>query len=304
MKKAVLLIVSLWLGLNLSAQLPYQQYFDGPQPNPISITLVPSANNAWQVGKPQKTLFRNAKSAPHVIITDTLNPYPVNANHSFVFGIPLANSGFGGNYIYALRWTQKLDLDTGLDGGIVELSNDGTNWQNAHNNPNSYQFYGFTPGSKVTLPSGEIAFSGRDTTWRDLWLCVRSTYAHQNDTLYFRFSLKSDSIQTTQEGWMIDNFNFATSILHPVKEISQIDPVVVYPNITTGIVNIEMKKLRDSDGIDEIELIDESGRVVERYGKNYTKVVLDITKHKPGLYHLRVTTHNKAQLFKLVYEKN
>lgn len=302
MKQTALLFVALCSGLASLAQQSYVQSFDGPQPNSFSVTLVPSTNNTWQIGKPQKTMFNAAKSAPRVIVTDTINSYPVNDVSSFVFGIPLQNSS--GNFIYALRWVQKLDLDAGLDGGIVEFSNDKVSWQNAHNNPNSYQFYGFTPASKVTLPSGDYAFSGRDTTWRDLWLCVKSTYAHQNDTLYFRFSLKSDGTQTNKEGWMIDNFRFETTILHPVKEISQLDPVVVYPNITTGMVNIEMKKLRDSDGIDEIELIDESGRVVERYGKNYTKVVLDISNHKPGLYHLRVTIHNKAQLFKLVYEKN
>lgn len=297
----ILLLFAACVGLTVHSQGNYNQSFDGPQPNSFSVTLVPSANNTWQIGKPQKTFFNAAKSAPRVIVTDTLNPYPVNDASAFVFGVRVNTSG---NYIYALRWVQKLDMDAGLDGGIVEFSNDKVNWQNAHNNANSYQFYGFTPSSKVTLPSGEYAFSGRDTTWRDLWLCVKSSYAQQNDTLYFRFSLKSDGIQNNKEGWMIDNFRFETTILHPVKEISQIDPVVVYPNITTGIVNVEMKKLKDSDGIDDIELIDESGRVVERFGKNYTKVVLDISNHKPGLYYLRVTSHNKTQLFKVVYEKN
>ncbi len=301
MKKTILLFVAICSGLASHAQGYYAQSFDGPQPNSFSVTLVPSANNVWQIGKPQKTFFNAAKSTPRVIVTDTINSYPVNNVSGFVFGVPLQNSS--GNFIYALRWVQKLDLDAGLDGGIVEFSNDQVSWQNAHNNPNSYQFYGFTPASKVTLASGEYAFSGRDTTWRDLWLCVKSTYAHQNDTLYFRFSLNSDGTQTNKEGWMIDNFRFETTILHPVKEISQIDQVVVYPNITTGIVNVEMKKLKDTDLIDDIVLIDESGRVVERYGKNYTKVVLDISNHKPGLYYLKVTTHSKTQSFKILYEK-
>ena len=302
MRKTLLPLFAIIMCLRLSAQLLYTQSFESPQSNSFSITLVPPVNNTWQIGKPQKTLFNSARSVPRVIVTDTLNPYPVNNVSSFTFGVPLQNNF--GNPIYALRWTQKLDLDAGLDGGIVEFSNDKVNWQNAHNNPNSYQFYGFTPATKVTLPSGEQAFSGHDNTWRDLWLCVKSSFADQNDTLYFRFTLKSDGIQTNKEGWMIDNFIFSNTIIHPVKEISQLDPVVVYPNITTGIVNIEMKKIQDTDMIDAIELIDEGGRVVERFGKNYTKVILDISNHKPGLYYLRVTIHNKAQLFKLVYEKN
>lgn len=297
----LLLLFAFMVGSGLSAQLNRNQSFDGPQPNSFSVTLVPSANNVWQIGKPQKTLFNAAKSAPRVIVTDTINSYPANNVSSFTFGVPTYTNV--NSYFYALRWVQKLDLDTGLDGGIVELSSDQVNWQNAHNNPNVYQFYGFKPANKDTLPSGEFAFSGRDTTWRDIWLCVKSTIGNQNDTLYFRFSLKSDGIQNNKEGWMIDNFMYSTTVLHPVKEISQIDQVVVYPNITTGIVNVEMKKLKDTDMIDDLELIDESGRVVERYGKNYTKVVLDISNHKPGLYYLKVTTHSKTQSFKILYEK-
>lgn len=301
MKKTILLL-ALSACLNLHSQ-HYNQAFDGNSVNPITVVLDTSPSNVWQIGKPQKTLFKSAKSVPRVIVTDTLNSYPVNNVSRFTFAVqsPPSSPAIGP---FALRWVQKLDLDTMLDGAIVEFSSNGVNWQNAHNNPNVYQFYGFKPSSKDTMPSGEFSFSGRDTTWRDIWLCIGKPFFSQNDSLFFRFTLKSDGIQNNREGWMIDNFMTNFTIFHPVKEISQIDPVVVYPNITTGIVNIEMKKINDSDEIDDIELIDESGRVVERFGKNYTKVVLDISNHKPGLYYLRVTIHNKAQLFKLVYEKN
>ncbi len=302
MKKLILLLLcGLHAGLSLHAQY-YDQTFDGTSVNPIMIVLDADPGNVWQIGQPQKTLFNSAKSLPKVIITHTANPYPVNNTSRFTFGlqVPQATSNTGP---FALRWVQKLDLDTMLDGAIVEFSSNGINWQNAHNNPNVYQFYGFKPANKDTMPSGEFSFSGRDTTWRDIWLCIKKTFYEQNDSIYFRFTLKSDGIQTNKEGWMIDNFMASFTIFHPVKEISQTDPVVVYPNVTSGIVNVEMKKLKDTDMIDDIELIDESGRVVERFGKNYTKVVLDISNHKPGLYYLKVTTHSKTQSFKVLYEK-
>lgn len=300
MKKYLLLFFGLNACLNLHSQ-SYNQTFDGNSVNPIIFFLDTAQSNVWQIGQPQKTFFNGAYSPSNAIVTHTANPYPVNNISRFTFGVPTYTNGY--SYFYALRWVQKLDLDTGLDGGIVEISSDQVNWQNAHNNPNVYQFYGFKPANKDTLPSGEFAFSGRDTTWRDIWLCLRSTVASQNDTLYVRFSLKSDGIQTNRDGWMIDNVMYSTTIIHPVKEISELGPVVVYPNITTGMVNIEMKKISDTDMIDDIELIDESGRVVERFGKNYTKVVLDISNHKPGLYYLKVTVHNKTHSFKVIYEK-
>ncbi|MCZ8286443.1 MAG: T9SS type A sorting domain-containing protein [Bacteroidia bacterium] len=283
----------------MNAQLG-DQTFDGNSTNPIIFFLDTAQSNVWQIGQPQKTFFNGAYSPSNAIVTHTANPYPVNNISRFTFGVRIPYSYVN---IFALRWVQKLDLDTMHDGAIVEFSSNGINWQNAHNNPNVYQYYGFKPASKDTMPSGEFAFSGRDTTWRDIWLCIKKTFVDPNDSLYFRFTLKTDGIQKNKEGWMMDNFNTSFSIFHPVKEISELGPVVVYPNITTGMVNIEMKKISDTDMIDDIELIDESGRVVERFGKNYTKVVLDISNHKPGLYYLKVTVHNKTHSFKVIYEK-
>ena len=42
----------------------------------IIIDTVNFRQNIWQVGKPNKSVFTSAMSAPNVIVTDTLNPYP------------------------------------------------------------------------------------------------------------------------------------------------------------------------------------------------------------------------------------
>lgn len=304
--KKITFILFLFASVLLRSQNVYNQYFDGFNTNPnnsIIVGIQTNSTNIWQIGKPQKTLFSSASSTPNVIVTDTINTYPINNVSTFTFAVNQTSPPIG--FPYALQWKQKLDMDAGFDGGIVEVSvNSGNTWINAHNNPAIYQFYGFLPGNKDTINGNEYCFSGTDNVWRDIWLCLPSSFTSQNDTIMYRFTFKSDGINTNKEGWMIDNMNAHTTIIHPVKEISQIDNIVVYPNITNGIVNVEMKKKSETDVISNIQLFDNEGKLVETYGQNYTKVVLDISKHKAGMYYLNITINKKVSKFKIVYEKN
>lgn len=304
--KKLLLILFLFGSILLRSQNVYNQYFDGFNTNPntsIIVGIQTSSTNIWQIGKPQKTLFSSASTTPNVIVTDTINTYPINNVSSFTFAVKQTSPPIG--FPYALQWKQKLDMDAGFDGGIIEVSmNSGNTWINVHNNPAIYQFYGFLPANKDTINGNEYCFSGTDNVWRDIWLCLPSSFTNLNDTIMYRFTFKSDGVNTNKEGWMIDNMNAHTTIVHPVKEISQIDNIVVYPNITNGIVNVEMKKKSETDVISNIQLFDNEGRLVETYGQNYTKVVLDISKHKPGMYYLNITINKKVNKFKVIYEKN
>jgi hypothetical protein len=305
MKKIYTLAFTLFL-LFLKGQY-YFQYFDGANIstfNSLLVSIQTNTANIWQIGKPQKALFSSASTTPNVIVTDTINGYPTKNVSSFTVLALHYNNFVSAPYV--LQWKQKLDMDSKKDGGIVEFSNNGgVIWQNVHNNPGiSYQFYGFQPANKDTINSNEYCFSGTDNVWRDIWLCIKPSVANMNDTLLFRFTFKSDSINTNKEGWMIDNFLAHKTIIHPVKEISEIDNIVVYPNITNGIVNIEMKKKADTDAIQNLQLFNSEGKLIETYGPNYTKVVLDISKHKAGMYYLHVTINKKVSKFKILYEKN
>jgi hypothetical protein len=307
MKQLYTLITLLFCSQLTTAQMWYYQYFDGANTNPsnsIMTTIQTSSTNIWQVGKPQKTLFSSASTTPNVIVTDTVNYYPVKNVSTFSFSI--FNTVFPApTAITALRWKQKLDMDQGLDGGIVEYSsNSGLTWFNAHNNPNVYQYYGFLPANKDTLPSGQYCFSGTDNTWRDIWLCLGWPVTTANDTIMFRFTFRSDSINTNKEGWMIDNMMAYFTVFHPVKSISQTEYVNVYPNMTNGVLNVEAQKLSDSDEITSLELYDISGKLVESYGRNKVKVVLDLSKHPDGLYNLKVVTNVKTSTYPVLLQKN
>lgn len=290
-----------------SAQF-YTQYFDGADTsvwNSIRIDIDTASQNVWQIGTPQKTIFDSAATQPYAIVTDTINFYPTNDTSRFIAKVWM---NFGAWGIFALQWKQKLDLDQGFDGGIIEYSTDtGNTWVNVFNNPYVYNFYGFQPSNKDTLVGGEYAFSGTDSTWKDIWLCFDMSWLQQfqpNDTLLFRFTMLSDSINNNKEGWLIDNMLAHITIIHTVKETEQENYLNVYPNPANNIVNIQAQKIMDFHIVEVMELVDPLGRVVDKWTNIPTKFWFDTNKYNDGLYFLKIKTNLKSETFPLVINKH
>ena len=166
--------------------------------------------------------------------------------------------------IFALRWKQKLDMEKHKDGGIVEFSLDaGKTWQNTFTSPIVHNFYGYNAENKDTLLSGEKAFSGTDTAWRDIWFCIYG-FSSNTASIQYRFTFKSDGANN-KEGWMIDNLMFYRTMMHIVKENEKSDYLNVYPTATEGTVNIEAKELQPYHKIEKIELFGTDGRLIENF---------------------------------------
>jgi hypothetical protein len=302
MKQLYLLLLLTYYYNIAEAQWQQRQYFDGADTalyNSFFMHFGADSTNVWQIGRPQKTIFNKAATIPNALVTDTINGYPINDTSSFTFGFKPSASGFG---ILALQWKQKLDYDTGYDGGIIEYSLDtGSTWKNVFNNPEVYNFYGFNVLNKDTLPGGEYAFTGTDTSWRDIWLCFdRSLIA---DSIIFRFTSLSDSIDNGREGWMIDNMSWHITIIHTVNKQISDEYLKVYPRSTEGIVHIEAEKTQELHIIESMELMDINGKVVERFGRSPVKYYINIANHENGLYFLKVNTNLKSKTFSVLLNK-
>ncbi len=309
MKKIYLIsLIILLIARSSSAQF-YTQYFDGADticdpnmsPSSICITLDPDSTNIWQIGIPQKSIFDSAATFPNAMVTDTINYYPSNNSSSFQFSIiPWTNWG-----IFALQWKQKLDMDSGLDGGKIEFSFDsGATWENAFNNPYVYNFYGFQPANADTLPNGDFVFSGTDSTWRDIWLCYDMSFLSFFDTLIVRFTFSSDSVDNNKEGWMIDNLLAHITIIHTVKEFDQKNYLNVYPNPANNIVNIQAKKIMEYHIIETMELIDQFGRIVDKWANIPTKFWFETDKYNDGMYYLKIKTNIQSETIPIVISKH
>ena len=286
----------------------YTQYFDGADTNlynSIFIDIDPDSLNVWQIGSPQKVIFDSSATQPNAIVTDTINYYPVNDTSRFIAKVYLNGNNWG---IFALQWKQKLDMDTAFDGGIIEYSIDtGHTWVNVFNNPYVYNFYGYETANQDTLPGGEFAFSGTDSTWRDIWLCFDLSWLQQfnwNDTALFRFTFLSDSVNNNKEGWLMDNLLSHITFIHTVKEVEQENYLLVYPNPASSIIHIQAQKIMNYHIIETMELIDPMGRVVDTWANIPTKFWFDTNRYNDGMYFLKIRTNLQSETLPIVISKD
>jgi hypothetical protein len=285
------------------AQYDYFQYFEGADTNinnSVMIHLDTSSENIWQVGRPQKTLFYQSKTVPNCLVTDTINYYPDNNTSSFYFGVDksLYTDLYG---VLAVQWQQKLDMDDTLDIGTIEYSLDtGATWTNVFNNPNNYNFYGYSQNNLDTLANGTVGFSGLDTNWADIWLCYDFSWLNLADSLTFKFTFKSDGVNNNREGWMIDNMYVHQTWIHTINEKEQEKYLIAYPNPTNGIVNIQAQKQKEFHIIETLTVTDINGRIVSSINNVPTKYYIDLREQPNGVYFINIQTNLKSETIKIV----
>lgn len=307
-RKSLFLVVVILFFSNkvLKAQFHPTYYFDGQDSvcnqlyynsEEVCWEMDTSSTNIWQIGRPQKVVFDSAATYPNALVTDTLNPYPPNNSSVFKLVVKVdPNAPFGA--ILAIQWKQKIDMDTGNDGGMIEFSYDGgQTWENAFNSPYVYNFYGFDPSNVHLLPNGQSGFSGQDTSWRDIWLCYNISWFMTVDSIIVRYTFTSDSIDNNRDGWMIDNLSVHYTLLHTINKdpSEQTKYLNVFPNPTEDKLNIEVKKMKEFHIIEKMELWDLEGNLVDVWQNIPTKFFIDTKRYANGLYRLKVRTNIKTE---------
>lgn len=302
MKNRFVILTMLLLTVIISRGQTFHQYFDGADTTnwSLKIKIDTSANNVWQIGKPQKSIFDSAATLPNAILTDTLNSTPTNNISSFSYSLIPENFGYG---ILAIQWKQKLDMESGKEGGKIELSVDsGKTWSSPFNNPYTYNFYGFDSNNVSSLPNGDTVFTGTDSSWRDVWLCYDISWLRSYDSIIIKHTYKSDSVNYGKEGWMIDNILQHITLVHTVNEEEQTEYMKVHPNPTTGRVNIETQKQDEFHLIEDMKLVNSQGQVVQSWKNIPTKFFIDIGHHKNGIYYLKAKTNIQTVTHKIILD--
>ena len=96
----------------------------------------PTSNSAniWQIGTPSKIILNSAYSPSLALITDSINPYPINNSSTFELLIRTDD------YTEISFW-HRLNTDTLTDGGVIEISTDfGNSWQNVIDFPSFMKY--------------------------------------------------------------------------------------------------------------------------------------------------------------------
>lgn len=243
MKKLYLLLPLLCLYLCNYGQWPkfYTVTFDNTNYiNQFYFDTLQNPNCKWQIGKPSKTVFNAAYSAPNALLTDTLNPLPANDTSVFYFYHPKQV-----NYFFYMEFFYKLDGDSTSFGAIELSPNKGQNWVNLHTDDTLYDIDWCLP--KPTL-------KGSTNGWE--YLCIdmfnwntdySNTYplSLQNaDTVIYRFTYISGNIPG--DGWMIDDLMHGDHLMS-VEEFSLFNNMHIYPNPHQNSFTLHVKEPVFSD---------------------------------------------------------
>ena len=133
-------------------------------------------------------------------------------------------------------------------------------------------------------------------------VCVQSTWDHGNGgTTYKEYSFTkgtADDIQTPADDANFTNISVEWHSTANVKEV--LTPIFsIYPNPTSGIVNVEYKN------ISNIKVIDMQGKMV--YTRQFSntiegKEIIDLSNFAKGMYQVVLINDNKTVVKKIILE--
>jgi hypothetical protein len=281
------IISSLYLIISISsyAQWAYKIDFEDPdQLYKLEIDTISHANNIWQVGRPQKNLFTSAYSFPNAIVTDIINVYPPNDTSSFIFK-HIARDGFTMPHTVILSGKYRVNSDTLKDYGTIEFSPDnGGTWINLITDTfySNRGFY-YWESTKPTL-------SGNSSDWEDfnIWLAGLGPVFNirDGDTVLYRFTFISDSIQNYKDGLMFDDFYFQ-DWSEGINEFQNQFLSKAYPNPASGLITIEFENEDNSTHL--ITIYNCMGQsIIENKSTEEDFMEIDLSNYNSGIYFFKL----------------
>lgn len=264
-------------------------------------------NNSWQIGAPHKILFDSARTRPNAIVTDTVNYYPINDTSSFVLKINRPPDNFPGVYWVPymtgptpfVSFISKIDTDSLSDVGYVEYSlNNGTSWFPV----NDYFFVGdyhppyYGPG----IPF----FTGTFNGWFETFIYLGDSNPDPGietvDSVLFKFTFVSDSINTNKEGWIIDDITYGTIALLGLNDIEENNNFNIYPNPVNNEFTIAVTETGKI--YLQLKIINLLGEMVYQSLIEDQKSGINISDLPKGVYFVKLISNKQILTKKIIKE--
>ncbi len=290
---SALMLVNILFGQFYSPDSYTIDFDNFPQYDYIIIDTISNPDNIWQIGVPNKPMFANAYSATHAIVTDTLNPYPINDTSSFIFRHIRPTNPELGNESLQLKFWYKFNSDSLTDFGMVEASIDnGATWINLLTEDETYDF---------SWLAAKPILTGNSNGWQQFALELSSlTYmVGYSDTLCYRFTFISDSVQTNKDGWMIDNFEINDS-WEKVDKFDSNENITLYPNPSNGNIHIEGNDFNLKDVNAKVKIYNARGVLILSRELNSNHLELDLPN---GMYFVKLSNDKRTYVKKIVIKK-
>jgi hypothetical protein len=240
-------------------------------------------NNVWQIGQPQKSLFNISYSIPNSIITDTVDPYPIN--NTSVFYLGTGGDWFIDSHTLSLNFLYRIDSDSLNDFGRIEFSLDtGQTWNNILFSENGGGFWRVenSLGKIVIQPSlgDTIVFTGSTDGWYRFMAEIHLLEQQYYDTIIYRFTFNSDGIIENKDGWIIDDLGYKM-VWEGINDGN--DSEIIYPNPVTNCINIRSHK-----PIRKVEIINLFGIPVKILTTPFNYLPVEVSDLIPGIYYCSI----------------
>ena len=259
--------------------------------NRVVIDTFSNHNNIWKIGHSHKTVFNTAHSSPNVIVTDTLNPYPINDTSSFTI-IHIASAGWALNYpkVDIGGW-YYVNSDTLTDHGYIEFSSDhGNTWFNLDSSINNLFC---TWGATQELPT----FSGNSNGWKHFYYCLNTTTSvNIGDTILYRFTFVSDGIQTNKDGLMFDDLHFE-DWAEGIQEFTKEQTITISPNPFSSFTTITFSEEQKNT---LLKITDMLGNTIQQTIINGKQSTIDLSGAAKGIYFAEIIDANKNAVNKKI----
>jgi len=282
MKKRILLIWLLLFTMYANGQFCDGQSVFVYNYNDTALSFfVKDTNRLWQIGSSDKIILNYSGIT---IMTDTIDYYPPNTNSSFQLKIPAGNMGFS-----YLSCVYKTDTDTLTDYGLIQLSIDnGNTWLNIDS------LLGLTPPVLTGRTMAGISYYFQ-------YSIISGFSPNICDTIRYKFSFISDSIDTNKEGIQYNSIqivNWADFIY----EKSLNNTIFISPNPTTNEITLEFEQSNSENT--QLEIKNILGQTVysETFKNNLGKQTknIDVSLFQNGVYFIQLKNQNKIYSAKFI----
>ena len=257
----------------------------------LTIDSAGHPGNTWQIGMPQKPIFNVGYLSFKAIVTDTLNPYPVNDTSYFTVNNP-AGQGWDSHDAVDLYGYYWVDSDSLTDYGTMEISLDnGGSWINLLHDP--------VYASHINWGSPVPVLTGQSGVWQFFYVTVSGLKVtfdlHTNDPVLWRFDFVSDGIDNGRDGLMYDDLHFDDNVEN-IPEYERHDLITIYPNPVSNELHIQKA---NASGTAKIQVYNSAGKMVmENSTFNGNKI--DVHRLQNGIYLLRYSSGNQYQVQRFV----
>jgi hypothetical protein len=310
MKNLYTFLMGAFLASTAFAQIPVidvcttngflEEWLDFEGQNDNLIVLDTAAGNLWEIGESNKAVL-NSGTGDNVLITDKTNTYPINNTSRFEFAVLNCDEstawGGAGYYGQTIMFFCEYDTDAGLDGGMIEVKHGiNSTYTNILNDTTSnLHLQGLYAATDTVEALQEPGFSGATPAGIYIDYPPFLNGGNGPDTIYFRMTFKSDSIDTGKDGWMFSDMG-VKAFFWSIDELSKQQALSIFPNPASTTIQVEAEGLQHGT----VQVFDLTGkRLLEQ---PFTGSPIDISTLAPGNYVVRCFNLNSMAYGRFVRE--